>query len=111
MNEFTLITTVGLCLDIIGALILVGIIRHSRYTINRFIRTVQNIINELKNSSHYEDATPETNRQKIDKLQTDFYERQMEEVKELSKLGFGIMFLVLGFILQIIGNWLQNPPF
>ncbi len=105
MNEVAWITIIGLCFDIIGALILVGIIRHSKHALNRFFKTIQEIENEVKNSSHYDEITPQTNREKIDKLQTDYYERQIQELKEIKYLILGVLFLVLGFILQIIGNF------
>ncbi len=105
MNEVAWITIIGLCFDIIGALILVGIIRHSKHALNRFFKTIQEIENEVKNSSHYDEITPQTNREKIDKLQTDYYDRQIQELKEIKYLILGVLFLVLGFILQIIGNF------
>ena len=104
MVEAICFIILGLSLDIIGALILVGIIRHSKHALNRFFKTIQEIENEVKNLSHYEEITPQTNRKKIDKLQTDFYERQIQELKEIKYLILGVLFLVSGFILQIVGN-------
>ncbi len=113
MNEATWIIILGLGLDIIGALLIIGPLRQRKYMIKRLMKTLQEIFEGIEKwkEGKTEMTTPETNRERIDRIAVSLSERQLEELKGYKKLSWGIAILILGFILQIIGNWIQNSPF
>lgn len=109
----TWIIILGLGLDILGAVLIVGPIRNSKNMskhVREFSKELFEVFQKAKEGSP-EEITPETNRKRIDQLAHGVNERLLEELKGYTKLILGIVFLVIGFILQIIGNWWQNPPF
>ena len=112
MNEATWIIILGLGLDIVGAILIVGPIRHSKNMFKRLGEVVKKIIEDMQKTKEGkpEEITPETNREKIDQLAHSLNDRLIEELEGYKKFILGIIILVIGFILQIIGNWLQNPP-
>ena len=110
MNEATWLIVIGLFLDIAGVLVIIGLIRHGRYVLKRLVETLTDINDDRKKSNEYK-ISPETNREKIDRLTHIIYDRQIEELEEIKPLILGVILLISGFILQIIGNWFQNPPF
>jgi len=112
MNEATWIIILGLGLDIIGALLIIGPLRHKKYLIKRVGETVKQIFEELEKIKvgKKEEISPQSNKERIDQLAEAINDRQLEEMEGFKKIYWGIMILVLGFILQIIGNWFQNPP-
>jgi len=112
MNEATWIIITGLGLDIIGALLIIGPLRQRKYMIKRLWKTFQEIFEAIGKSKEgkIEEISPQSNREKIDRIAENLSERQIEELKGYTKLSWGIAILILGFILQIIGNWFQNPP-
>jgi len=112
MNEGTVIIIVGLVLDIVGALLIIGPIRHSKNMIKRLMESWKETGKFLQDRKEGkpEEITPQTNKIRIDKLETDRNKRLIEELKDYIKVILGIVLLVVGFILQIIGNWIQNPP-
>ena len=112
MNEATLIIIIGLGLDIIGALLIVGPLRQRKYLKKRIIKTFQEIFEEIEKlqKGKTEMPSPEINKERIDRIAENLSEREIEEIKGYKKLSWGIAILILGFILQIIGNWFQNPP-
>lgn len=112
MNEATWIIILGLGLDIIGALLIIGPLRQRKYLRKRIIKTFQEIFGEIEKlqEGKTEMPSPETNKERIDRIAENLSEREIEEIKGYKKLSWGIAILILGFILQIIGNWFQNPP-
>jgi len=112
MNEAIWIIIIGLGLDIVGALLIVGPIRHSKNMFKRLAEVVKGIIENMQKTKEGkpEKITPETNKERIDQLAHSLNDRLIEELEGYKKFILGIAILVLGFILQIIGNWLQNPP-
>ena len=71
---------------------------------------LKDIFSDIDKPKESKEITPITNRIEIDRLTRIAYERQLEELGELKPMFIGAFLLMLGFILQIIGNWLQNPP-
>ena len=112
MNEATVIIIIGLVLDIIGALLVIGPVRHSKNMGKRLLEFFKETDEYLKDRKEGkpEEITPQTNKIRIDKLETDLNKRLIEELKDYIKVILGIGLLVFGFLLQIIGNWIQNPP-
>jgi len=112
MNEATWIIIIGLGLDIIGALLIVGPLRHRKYALKRLREFLIDLYGEWdkRNKGKIEEPTPQSNKEKIEKLEQSLTDRQLEELEAYTKLRLGIAILIIGFILQIIGNWFQNPP-
>ena len=113
MNEATWIIIIGLGLDIVGALLIIGPLRHRKYLIKRVKEILTEIfegIEKLKDGKT-EEMTPQSNKERIDRLTQTVYDGQLKELEGFKKFNWGIAILILGFILQIIGNWFQNPPF
>ena len=112
MNEATWIIIIGLGLDIVGALLIIGPLRHRKYLIKRvgeFIKELFEVIAKYKEGKT-EEITPQSNRERIEQLAQALNDRQIEELEGYKKFNLGIAILILGFILQIIGNWIQKPP-
>lgn len=109
----TWIIILGLGLDILGAVLIVGPIRNSKNMSKRVRGFLKKIFEDIQKAKEgkLEQITPETNREIIDRLAHSDDERLIEELEGYKKFIWGIAFLVIGFILQIIGNWWQNPPF
>lgn len=110
LNEATWLIVIGLGLDIVGVLVIIGLLRRGRHILNRLVETLNDINDEMKKSKGHE-ISLETNREKIDRLTHIIYDRQIEELEEIKPMIIGIVLLISGFILQIIGNWFQNTPF
>jgi len=112
MNEATWIIIAGLVLDIFGALLIVGPLRHRKYALKRLNEFLMDLYGEWdkRNKGKTEEPTLQSNKEKIEKLKKSDTDRQIEELEGIKKLGWGIALLILGFILQIIGNLFQNPP-
>ena len=112
MNEATWIIIIGLGLDIVGALLIVGPLRHRKAVMKRLKETVEEIFEAVAKSKKgiTEEISPQSNREKIDRLSRSLIDREIEELEGFKKFYWGIAILILGFILQIIGNWIQNPP-
>jgi len=111
MNEATLIIIIGLIMDIIGALLIVGPMRHRKYMFKRFGKALEDIfehIGRIKDGKE-EEISPETNKARIDDIVFGLNERLVEEITDYKKFNLGIAILIIGFILQIIGNWVLNP--
>jgi len=113
MNEATWIIIIGLGLDIVGALLIVGPLRHRKYLFKRLNEILKEIFEAIAKSKEgkIEEISPQSNRERIDQLAQAVNDRFIEELQGFKKFYWGIALLVLGFILQIIGNWFQNPPF
>ena len=109
MNEATWLIVIGLGLDIVGVLVIIGLLRRGTHIRNRLVEILNDINDEIKKSKGHE-ISLETNREKIDSLTHIIYNRQIEELEEIKPLIIGIILLISGFILQIMGNWFQNPP-
>jgi len=109
----TWIIILGLGLDILGAVLIVGPMRHRKNMSKRVIEFLKKIFEDIQKAKEgkSEEVTPETNREIIDRLAHSDEGRLMEELEGYKKFIWGIAFLVIGFILQIIGNLWQNPPF
>ncbi len=112
MNEATWIIIRGLGLDSVGALLIIGPLRHRKYLIRRVREIVKEIFEELAKfkEGKIEEISPQSNKERIDRLTLAINDRQLEEMEGFKKFNLGIAILILGFILQIIGNWFQNPP-
>ena len=112
MNEATWIIIIGLGLDIVGALLIVGPLRHRKAVMKRLKEAVEEILKAFVKAKEgkIEEISPQANKEKIDRLTQTIYDREIEELKGFRKFSWGIAILILGFILQIIGNWFQNPP-
>lgn len=113
MSEWTWLIVIGLGLDILGAILIVGPIRHGRRMFKRLSEVVKEIIENMQKAKEgkLEKVTPENNKERIEQLAFILNDRLIEELEGYKKIVLGIAILVLGFILQIIRNWLQNPPF
>jgi len=113
LNEATLIIIIGLGLDIVGALLIIGPLRHRKYLIKRVTEFLKELFEGIAKAKEgkIEDVSPESNKERIDKLTQVLNDRQIEELEGFRKFTWGITILILGFILQIIGNLIQNPPF
>lgn len=112
MNEATWLIIIGLGIDILGALIIIGLLR----TRKSLFKKIGNFLTEITDRGKTPlderfNVTPETNRDEIEKIKMNLNEKLLEDMKEYTKLILGGSLLVLGFILQIIGNWILNPPF
>jgi len=111
MNEASLLVVIGLGLDILGALMILGPIRQRRRLGKRIYKTLKEITDSLDKREKGEDEiSPLSNKEKIDELFSNDYDRQISELEDYPKLLTGVGLLVFGFILQIIGNWILNPP-
>jgi len=112
MNEATLVIVIGLVLDIIGALLIIGPIRNRRQLAKILFQTFTEISEDTDNrkKNKYE-ISPLNNKKDIDRLVQSNFNRQKNELENYPKMIYGIIFLVVGFILQIIGNLILNPPF
>ena len=89
MHEATFIVIFGLCFDIAGAIVIVKPILH-RYT---------KIDKSKEIGAHIRDY--------VDRNQG----REDEKgYKDQSRARLGVCLLSIGFILQAIGAWLENPP-
>jgi len=97
----------------VGALLIIGPLRHRKYLIKRVSEFMKEIFEEIAKSKEgkIEKISPESNKERIDRLRQALSDRQIEELEGFKKFSWGIAILILGFILQIIGNWFQNPPF
>jgi len=113
MNEASLLIVIGLGFDILGAVLIIGPIRQRRRMTKMLFKSFREIVDGLdkRNEGSEDEISPLSNKEEIDRLVTSNYERQISELEEYPKLLTGIGFLVFGFILQIIGNWILNPPF
>jgi len=100
-------------LDIAGALLIIGPLRHRKYLMKRLNETLLEIFETLEKSKEgkTEEISPQSNKERIDRLTQAIRDRQLEELRGFKKFSWGIAILILGFILQIIGNWFLNPPF
>ena len=111
MNEGTLIIIIGLGMDIFGAILVIGPIRNGRNMAKRLLEFFKETDEYLKDRKEGkpEEITPQTNKVRIDKLTNKINDQLLEELKGYKPLLIGIGLLVFGFILQIIGNLIQNP--
>ena len=112
MNEATWIIIIGLGLDIVGALLIVGPLRHKKYLFKRLNEVLKEIFGGIAKfkEGKIEEISPQSNKERIDQLTQIVNDGLLEELQGFRKFYWGIAILILGFILQIIGNWLQNPP-
>jgi len=112
LNEATWIIIIGLGLDIVGALLIIGPLRHRKYLKKRLEEFLKEIFEALAKSKEgkTEEISPQSNKERIDRLTQAITDREIEELEGFRKFNWGIAILILGFILQIIGNWFQNPP-
>lgn len=111
MSEATWVIVIGLIFDIAGALLIVNPIRHSMQLLKTTLTKYKNIVDDLnKPKNERYEITPLSNKEEIDRLTQDNYDRHLYELKNYKKLMIGVGFLVFGFILQIFGNWFLNPP-
>jgi len=92
LNEATWFIIVGLFFDICGAILIVGTIVKWKWS-----------------------YTPGEAMAEADPLRSDkpgsaagWYAKKRTKYNRLSWFGLGL--LGLGFFLQMVGNWLQNPP-
>lgn len=91
MNEATLLIVIGLVFDIIGAFLIIKPLLYI-YT------------------NHWGKKDPREDRGgELGMLDLNQKAEDDEQAQKFSRIGLAL--LVIGFILQIIGNWLQNPPF
>ena len=113
MNEATWIIILGLGLDIVGALLIIGPLRHRKYLIKRLDEIVKEIFEGIGKwkEGKIEEISLQSNKERIDRLTLAVNDRLLEELHGIKKFYWGITILILGFILQIIGNWFQNTPF
>jgi len=113
MNEATWIIIIGLGLDIVGALFIIGPLRHRKYLRERAYQIFKEIFEELAKlkEGKIEETDPQSNKERIERLTLALYDRELKEFVGYKKIIWGIAILILGFIIQIIGNWFQNPPF
>jgi len=112
LNEATLIIIIGLGLDIVGAVFIIGPLRHRKYLLKRANEIFTEIFEELAKlkEEKIEEPGPQSNKERIDRLTLDLYDRELKEFVGFKKINLGITLLILGFVLQIIGNLIQNPP-
>ncbi len=90
LNESTWIIVLGLCADIVGAYMVL------RPLIYLYRRYWGDQIPDLKSKELTLGAS-----------QKDIVESQKRDMND-AKIGFLILFA--GFVLQLIGNWIQKPP-
>jgi len=112
LNEATWIIIIGLGLDIVGALLIIGPLRHRKYLMKRVSETFLEIFEALAKfkEGKKEEISPQSNKERIDRLTQAIRDKELEELQGYRKFNWGITILILGFILQIIGNWFLNPP-
>jgi len=102
---------IGLGFDIVGAFLIIGPIRQRRRLGKMLYKTLKEITDSLdKREKGKDEISLLSNKEEIDKLVSHDYDRQISELEDYSKLLIGVGFLVLGFSLQIIGNWFLNSP-
>ena len=113
MSEWTWVIIIGLGLDIVGALFIIGPLRHRKYLRERAFQIFKEIFGEIAKlkEEKMEETSPQSNKERIDRLTQGFWDRELAEFEGYKKINLGIAILILGFILQIIGNWFQNTPF
>jgi len=113
LNEATWIIIIGLGLDIVGALLIIGPLRHRKFLIKRVTEIIKEIFEGIAKAKEgkIEEISPQANKERIDKLTQAINDREIEELQAFKKFNWGITILIIGFILQIIGNWIQNPPY
>ena len=111
MNEASLLIIIGLVFDIVGVLLIIGPIRYTKQLIKTLFESFKEITDDIKKSKKdkYEISSL-SNKEEIDRLVRYNRDRQISELNAYPKLMIGIGFLVLGFFLQILGNWILNPP-
>ena len=113
MNEWTLVIIIGLGLDIVGALFIIGPLRHRKHLRKRAYQIFKEIFEEIAKlkEEKMEEISAQSNKERIDRLTQGLWDRELAEFEGYNKINLGIATLILGFILQIIGNWFQNTPF
>ena len=88
MNEATWIIIIGLGLDIVGALLIVGPLRHRKAVMKRLKETVEEIFKALAKSKKgiTEEISPQANKERIDRLSQSIIDREIEELKGFKKM-------------------------
>lgn len=129
MNEATLIIIVGLFFDIAGAFFIVrtllrdnplglSFLKYLKIALfkSAYLSPVMALtLEDAKFKKKVEDLLLDDKgmKEKLKEREESFKDPKWvrEYLKNQSRDGFwGIALLVFGFILQIIGNWIQNPP-
>jgi len=113
ISEWTWVIIIGLGLDIVGALFIIGPLRHRKYLRKRAFQIFKEIFEEIAKlkEEKVEETDPQSNKKRIDRLTQGLWDRELAEFEGYNKINWGIAILILGFIIQIIGNWFQNTPF
>ena len=103
------IIIIGLVIDIVGVLLIIGPIRQTRQLAKTLIDKVKEINEDIKKRRERKDEiSPLSNREEIDRLTQYVYDKIISELAAYKKVMIGVGLLVLGFILQIIGNYYQS---
>jgi len=103
------IIIVGLGIDIVGVLLIIGPIRQTRQLSKTLFEKIKEIDEDIKKRREGKDEiSPLSNRKEIDRLTHYVYDKIISELAAYKKVMIGVGLLVLGFILQIIGNYYQS---
>ena len=91
MNEATWLIIIGLGIDIIGAYF---VLRPLLYLYKRY----------------WGNEKPDLKSKELNMFSGDDSEIVKEQIVNQSEVRIGFTLLVIGFVMQMIGNWILNPP-
>jgi len=121
LNEGTLYIIVGLGFDIVGVFVILNpLLEYLNSKIDSFSKNIAKdvlslftMMTEQFTNKKSEDVLERLDQieKRIKSIEKEIEDNYSKNIKTHKRVLIGTSFLILGFILQIIGNWYQNPPF